>query len=238
MCTTILCHLMLVISVRNPDEVHLSYLHPPKVLKAKSSDGIDLSYSHIPKVLSGCLHTVCQSCAEVALQRSDIPSVIPCPLCGLATTGVSTTSSLTNNIIALQDLQRWSSHCIFCDDTVDASHRCMECESLLCPLHVKAHVRSRGTKSHQVVLINSREANIAAAQIMSHIPVICPNHVGVHAKLFCSEPCGTLICHNCSVVEHSGHTIFLADSKEVEVIHRTGLTRHIVNLGHRCRRPL
>lgn len=194
---------------------------------------VDLSFSHIPKVLAGCLHTMCQSCAEEALQRSDDPLVVPCPLCGIATTGVSNTNGLTNNILALQDVQRRSGHCDLCDDTIDASHRCLECESLLCSFHVKAHTRSRGTKSHHVLSLGYKGIGDAATRIARRIPLFCPRHVEVPAKLFCSEPCGILMCNDCSVADHSGHRIFLADSDEVEVIHRTALTRHVVNLGHR-----
>lgn len=204
---------------------------------ARNCDGegvaIDLSFSHIPKVLSGCLHTICQSCAEEALQHSGDLSEIPCPLCGIVTAGISSTNGLTNNVIALQDIQRWSSHCNFCDDTVIASHRCLECESLLCAFHVEAHARSRATSTHKVFPLNARGVRAAAVRTAHHVPVFCPQHVGVVAKLFCSEPCGKLVCQDCSIAEHPGHKIFLANSEEVEVIHRTGLTQHVVNMGHR-----
>ena len=198
---------------------------------------IDLSFSHVPKILAGCLHTICQSCAEDALQRSNIPSAIPCPICRLVTTGISTTDGLTNNILVLQEVQRRSKQCDYCDDVVNATHRCIECKSLLCPFHVKSHARSRGTKAHNIFLLRENNRGIgggvAATGIVRRLPLSCPRHAGAPAKLFCSEPCGTLLCHDCSVADHSGHSIFLADSEEVEVIHRTGLTRRVIDLGHR-----
>ncbi|CAM9144806.1 unnamed protein product, partial [Laminaria digitata] len=196
---------------------------------------IDLSFSHVPKILAGCLHTICQSCAEEALQRSDVPSAIPCPVCRLVTTGVSSTDALTNNILVLQEVQRRSKQCDYCDDVVDASHRCIECKSILCSFHVKAHARSRGTKSHNIFQLRGSNRGIGAAAtgVVRRLPLACPRHAEVPAKLFCSEPCGALMCHDCSVADHSGHTIFLADSEEVEVIHRTGLTRRVIHLGHR-----
>lgn len=197
--------------------------------------GIDLSFSHVPKILAGCLHTICQSCAEEALQRSDVPSAIPCPVCRRVTTGISCTDGLTNNVLALQEIQRRSKQCDYCDDLTDASHRCIECKSLLCSFHVKAHTRSRGTKTHNIFQLRGSNSGVGAAAtgVVRRLPIACPRHAGVPAKLFCSEPCGALMCHDCSVVDHSGHKIFLADSEEVEVIHRTGLTRRTIDLGHR-----
>lgn len=203
---------------------------------ATAGVSIDLSFSHIPKILPGCLHTICQSCAEEAFQRSEAPSEVRCPVCRVTTTGLASTNSLTNSIIALQDVQRWSSCCYFCDDrNAEASHRCFECESLLCALHAKTHARSRETKEHKPIPLDARGVNAAttAKKGGHHVPVFCRRHNGVPAKLFCSKPCGTLVCHDCGVTEHSGHTIYLADSKEAEVIHRAGLTQQVVNLGHR-----
>lgn len=199
------------------------------------SAAVDLSFSHIPKVLSGCLHTTCQSCAEESLQRSSVPGVLPCPLCTTPTTTI-TTNQLTNNVIALQDVKRHSTHCDFCDDTVDASHRCVDCESMLCNFHVKNHLRSRGTKTHEVLSLKSRggvNAGIEAASVALHVPMFCPRHDDVPAKLFCSEPCGVMICHDCSVAEHSGHSVFLADSDGLDVSHRTRLTRKTAGLRYR-----
>lgn len=152
------------------------------------------------------------------------------------TTGVSSTHALTNNVLVLQEVQRRSKQCDYCDDVVDASHRCIECKSLLCSFHVKAHARSRGTKSHNIFQLRGSNRGIGAAAatgVVRRLPLACPRHAEVPAKLFCSEPCGALMCHDCSVADHSGHKIFLADSEEVEVIHRTGLTRRVIHLGHR-----
>lgn len=189
--------------------------------------GGDLTFSHIPKVLKGCLHTICQNCAEDGLQRSKDGSSIMCPLCGVSTSDVTSTSALQDNIVALQDVHRKNSHCDFCDDVAKASHMCHECASLLCTFHMTAHSVSRGTKSHRVVSLKNREAS-------HRVQITCARHRDVEAKLFCSEPCGTTICHNCSVAEHSGHSVFFSDSAEVEQVHRAGLTRRGVSLGHRC----
>ncbi|CAM9465631.1 unnamed protein product, partial [Scytosiphon promiscuus] len=196
----------------------------------------DLTFSHIPKVLKGCLHTICQNCAEDRLQRSKDASSIECPLCGVLTTDITRTATLQDNIMALQDLNRINSHCDFCDDVVKASHACNECESLLCAFHVNAHAISRGTKVHRVVPLTDRASMLSIHGISHRVPITCARHNDVTAKLFCSEPCGTMMCHDCSAAGHAGHTVFLADSEEVEVIHRTELTRRAVALGHRLAR--
>ncbi|CAM9648078.1 unnamed protein product [Ectocarpus sp. 8 AP-2014] len=198
-------------------------------LRGDMAVGGDLTFSHIPKVLKGCLHTICQNCAEDGLQRSKDGSSIMCPLCGVSTSGVTSTSALPDNIVALQDVHRKHSHCDFCDDVAKASHMCYECASLLCTFHMTAHSVSRGTKSHRVVSLKNREAS-------HRVQITCARHRDVEAKLFCSEPCGTTICHNCSVAEHSGHSVVFSDSAEVEQIHRDGLTRRGVSLGHRLAR--
>ncbi|CAM9094913.1 unnamed protein product, partial [Ectocarpus fasciculatus] len=195
-------------------------------LRGDMAIGSDLTFSHIPKVLKGCLHTICQNCAEDALQRSKDGSTIMCPLCGVSTSDVTSTSALQDNIMALQDVHRKNSHCDFCDDVAKASHMCYECASLLCTFHMTAHSVSKGTKSHRVVSLKNREAS-------HRVQITCPRHRDVEAKLFCSEPCGTTICHNCSVAEHSDHKVFFSDSAEVEEVHRAGLTRRGVSLGHR-----
>lgn len=203
---------------------------------------VDLSFSHIPKILSGCLHTVCQSCAEEAFQRSGSADTLHCPICSVSTTGVSTTSALTDNVVALQDIKRYSRDCDLCDDSVRGSHRCVDCENILCAFHVRDHVRSRATNVHKIVPLTRARRDVRTQSAVSatsrkseahHVPIFCPRHDAVPAKLFCSEPCGQLICHDCSVSEHAGHSIFLAASPELEVKHRTRLTRHTVNLRHR-----
>ncbi|CAM9507129.1 unnamed protein product, partial [Hapterophycus canaliculatus] len=193
----------------------------------------DLTFSHIPKVLKGCLHTICQNCAEDRLQRSTDASSITCPLCGVLTSDITRTSALQDNIVALQDLNRMNSHCDFCDDVAQASHVCNECDSLLCAFHVNAHAISRGTKSHHLVALTDRGSMLSIHEISHRVPITCARHNDVPAKLFCSEPCGTIMCHDCSAAEHAGHDVSLADSEEVEVIHRTDLTRRAIALGHR-----
>lgn len=193
----------------------------------------DLTFSHIPKVLKGCLHTICQNCAEDRLQRSNDTSSIKCPMCGVLTSDVTTTSALQDNIMALQDLNRVNSHCDFCDDVVKASHACNECESLLCGFHVNAHAISRGTKLHHVVPLTDRASMLSIHGISHRVPITCARHNDVPAKLFCLEPCCTIMCHDCSAADHAGHTVCLADSEEVEVMHRTDLTQRAIALGHR-----
>lgn len=164
--------------------------------------------------------------------------MLPCPICSVSTIGVSTTSSLTDNVMALQDVKRWSRNCEFCNEVVRASHRCVDCQSIICGFHLKHHTRSRATKAHKILPLKARGlGNIpplaSPASKPYNVPIFCPRHDGVLVKLFCSEPCGQLICYDCSVAEHSGHSIFLADSPEVEVTHRTRLTRYTANLRHR-----
>lgn len=213
--------------------------HVPHRCRDRGVESCDLTFSHIPKVLAGCLHTICQSCAEERLQRSKSGSSIKCPICGVVTPNVTTTYDLHNNILALQDLHRKSRNCDFCEETAKAIHYCNECESLLCTFHANDHAVSRGTKDHKVISLHGRgpltgkgwEGSVP--DISHRIPIMCGRHKDVPAKLYCSKPCGTIICYDCSVAEHSGHAVLLADSEEVEVRLRADLTRRGVKMGHR-----
>lgn len=209
-------------------------LHPfQRGLANRGKHGFDLTFSHIPKLLEGCLHTICQSCAEEKLQRSGDESSIKCPLCGVTSDNVTTTTDLQDNILALQDLRGKSKDCDYCDETVQAFHFCNECESLLCTFHANAHAVSRGTKDHKLVALRGEGLEGFLPRESHRVPITCGRHKDVPAKLFCSEPCAITICYDCSVSEHRGHRVFLADSEEAEIKHRSDLTRQGVTMGHR-----
>lgn len=207
--------------------------HIPRDFHYRGAEACDLTFSHIPKVLKGCLHTICQSCAEERLQRSNHGSSIKCPTCGVVTSNVATSYDLPNDILALQNLHRKTRDCDYCDEVVKASHSCHKCESLLCAFHANDHAVSRGTKDHKMVSLEGREGEGPLPGVLHRVPTMCGRHKDVPAKLFCSKPCGAIICYDCSVAEHSGHTVLLADSEEVELRHRADLTRRGVTMGHR-----
>ena len=103
---------------------------------------------------------------------------------------------------------------ISCDQCVDTSigpavSFCVECCEFICKDCTKQHKFGRKTLSHELVPVGDgkvKSSETAKTLLkMPHKPMHCVLHSDEPLKCFC-ETCSTLICCNCMVMEHSGHT--------------------------------
>ena len=103
---------------------------------------------------------------------------------------------------------------ISCDQCFDISSSpavsfCVECCEFICKDCTRHHKSWRKTLSHELVPVGDGKVkfNETAKTLlkMPHKPMHCVLHKDETLKCFC-ETCSTLICCNCMVMEHSGHT--------------------------------
>jgi hypothetical protein len=176
----------------------------------------DLAFSHVPKLLPECLHTVCQNCCDERLQRSQRTDTLACPVCDKLSVCSSHTNSLTNDYARVAALREFKARCnreLECDECHDiepASHRCTDCDAVLCPYHVEYHARTLGTARHTMKTISDLAAAAAAAHTHQRRRVPCLLHPGMVAKLYCPVE-RRLICHDCGLDQHHGHNFKAAE---------------------------
>ncbi len=110
-----------------------------------------------------------------------------------------------NNLLSVVALHEDSSHagvqCDICDSGDPPVNRCTTCCSFLCEFCSQAHLRARGTSSHDMVSLE--EAKQMGSVAMAK-PSLCKEHEGEVMKLFCVT-CQKAICRDCTVVEHRDH---------------------------------
>ena len=105
---------------------------------------------------------------------------------------------------------------ISCDQCFDissgpAASFCVECCEFICKDCTKQHKFGRITFSHELVRLPVGGGKVKSSETakthlkMPHKPMHCVLHKDETLKCFC-ETCSTLICCNCMVMEHSGHT--------------------------------
>jgi hypothetical protein len=95
--------------------------------------------------------------------------------------------------------------CELCEETHDATHRCLECQQSMCDGVAKLHRRQSGTMSHRVVSLMEWRANpqmLAGSGAAAPIVHLCKSH-GKPADLFDLD-CGLFLCSQC-VLSHGDH---------------------------------
>lgn len=106
------------------------------------------------------------------------------------------------SVVALhEDLPHSGVQCDICDSGDPPVKRCTTCCSFLCEFCSQAHLRARGTSSHDMMSLE--EAKKMGSVTMAK-PSLCKEHEGEVMKLFCVT-CDKAICRDCTVVEHRDH---------------------------------
>ena len=87
------------------------------------------------------------------------------------------------------------------EDTVSPATRyCCDCEQHMCQRCAKAHLITKGTRQHQVLLITE----IPQMDNFMKLETQCDVHAGENIKIYCME-CKVDVCTACFIIEHSGH---------------------------------
>ena len=144
-----------------------------------------------------CLHALCRSCADGALQQT--PPQLRCPVCDACT---ELTAPLPRHLLLDYSLSTSTRpRCGLCGPHVPAARtraiaRCVQCEMPLCGAHELAHPLDAATALHEVVRdIPSDQSTWAALHQ-------CPRHAQTFNQ-FCQR-CIEPVCPMCVAADHAG----------------------------------
>eukprot|EP00960_Hanusia_phi_P038831 753625-Hanusia_phi.AAC.8 len=120
---------------------------------------------------------------------------------------------MIQQIQALNILQGKDKLCDVCDeaDTEVSTHFCLDCKQYLCGIHSSAHVRSKTSKTHELLTVadyTSRvRSNDQSSLERNHVsPPFCQvsGHESQRSDFFC-ELCEQVICTSCALMDHRDH---------------------------------
>ena len=186
-----------------------------------------------PKVLP-CLHTFCATCLErivsgtrtiksiVVGPSPDKPEgILTCPQCRKKHTipegGIRnflTDFSIANSVLKAGRVKKQGEGevlpCEECDSGEQAIAHCAQCCSYLCEFCSGAHKRLKCYRDHDMTAL--QDLNLETFPPKHH-PQYCLQHPNELLKLYCKS-CNILVCCNCIVVTHQGHT-FASINREI-----------------------
>lgn len=187
-----------------------------------------------PRMLK-CLHSFCMKCLSKASNEQGSEIILKCPTCDRTTTlpygGVFALSKdLRKSYEAKVARYREKVDNLLADEIEVRCERCVEenmsvsfccqCCLLLCGPCCTDHRRSKATLSHKLVHApkdaptseNEETDYCGSQQVQSFDPAmvkpeaqLCSMHQDEVLKFYC-ETCDCLVCRDCTVVEHSGHS--------------------------------
>lgn len=174
-----------------------------------------------PKVLP-CLHSFCQNCLDSNIRPQD--RTLVCSICRLVVPvpakGIEAfpLNFFINNMLTVLAVQN-PTKCTNCEDSSQATARCLDCVENLCTSCVVAHKRIRQTKDHRILSFEEIQANEVKEII--RCPSFCSVHPREVLKYFC-ESCDEAICRDCAIYEHREH--IYVDLKEAVKKYRSSIT--------------
>lgn len=168
----------------------------PKGLLTCSRCEENLQTSCKESILLSCLHTFCKVCVRAGcLPRTGDGSLVECPKCKAKSQKQDIGCSLF--FVRASEADVKEDKCVACDEDVDATSHCVQCDEMLCDACVQAHRRVRITKDHTI-----KTAIGAPGQHVK--PIYCQRHTAEKLRLFC-EPCERLTCRLCQLESHKDH---------------------------------
>ncbi|XP_038062527.1 E3 ubiquitin-protein ligase TRIM56-like [Patiria miniata] len=168
-----------------------------------------------PKILE-CLHSFCEQCLlKYCSTKHEGSTAIPCPVCRQETKlpesgvkGLKTNFYLIGLVeeLALQEKIVGSGDacllCDICERDNEATQRCLDCGQYMCSVCSKMHLRFASSSDHKVApLKDIREGKVTVTKKHQRQHPKCPIHDGEVTRFFCNT-CETLICRDCTVVNH------------------------------------
>ena len=168
-----------------------------------------------PKILS-CCHYYCKKCIQGLLDyagRANRP--FECPECRLPTLvpqndpNQLTTAFFVNRLKELHGKMekahgKVQAPCEQCSGGVSIAF-CRQCAEFICADCVKSHKKLKVFSGHKVVTLEELKKGGAKQILVSKPPPPkCPIH-DEPMKAYCFD-CSQLICRDCIVIDHAGHT--------------------------------
>ncbi|XP_078575610.1 tripartite motif-containing protein 2-like [Branchiostoma floridae x Branchiostoma japonicum] len=160
-----------------------------------------------PRVLP-CLHTFCRECLQEWVTKQQ---PLECPTCrtqvSLPDQGVDglRTNFYVNNLLDFAAVKKVTGPgvpCQVCEGKDEGARTwCVQCAVLLCESCTNTHRRFPTLKGHQIVTQENLEASEGVPSSFQR-KAFCPKHEDQVLTFYC-EPCQTLVCVACTVVNHS-----------------------------------
>ena len=178
-----------------------------------------------PRLLP-CLHSMCRNCLHDLAKKVNSANIIVCPLCN-ETTGVPTKGidAITPNIhleheakivtfeqLILKDVPPPCDECTREPKSIVLSF-CCTCESFLCKECHSQHILSRKLTVHHKILTikNTTDIREKLREFIIFPSIPCSLHLSEDIKFFCTG-CKVLVCIQCALTKHSGHSMEDLDS--------------------------
>eukprot|EP00058_Branchiostoma_floridae_P005880 XP_002591368.1 hypothetical protein BRAFLDRAFT_93989 [Branchiostoma floridae] len=159
-----------------------------------------------PRVLP-CLHTFCRECLQEWATKQQ---PLECPTCrtqvSLPDQGVDglRTNFYVNNLLDFAAVKKGAGPgvaCQVCEGKEEGARSwCVQCAVLLCESCTNTHRKFPGMKGHQIVTQENLEASEGVPSSFQR-KAFCPKHEDQVLTFYC-EPCQTLVCVACTVVDH------------------------------------
>ena len=200
-------------SILQMAEPHKAAEEALKKVAARLECGICLDQYKDPKLLP-CFHVFCKQCLERLVQKRDGQSVLQCPNCRRTTAlplqGVSGLQSdfHANHLFEIQDTlakvkEPQKIQCEKCKKST-ANGFCRDCDKFVCDKCTEIHQTWEEYNTHQIVTIQSVQADAASFIPPKKKVLYCQKHKEKLLEIYC-ETCNELICSNCTIRLHQGH---------------------------------
>ncbi|XP_019620500.1 PREDICTED: tripartite motif-containing protein 2-like [Branchiostoma belcheri] len=159
-----------------------------------------------PRILP-CLHTFCKECLQHWATKQQ---PLECPTCrkpvSLPDQGVDGLKSnfYVSNLLDFAAVKKGAGPgvpCQVCEGKEGGARAwCVQCAVLLCESCTNTHRRFPAMKGHQIVTQENLEASEGVSSGFKR-KAFCPKHEDQVLTFYC-EPCQTLVCVACTVVDH------------------------------------
>ncbi|XP_078656566.1 E3 ubiquitin-protein ligase TRIM45-like [Branchiostoma floridae x Branchiostoma belcheri] len=159
-----------------------------------------------PRILP-CLHTFCRECLQLWATKQQ---PLECPTCrkqvSLPNQGVDGLKSnfYVSNLLDFAAVKKGAEPgvpCQVCEGKEGGTRAwCVQCAVLLCESCTNTHRRFPAMKGHQIVTQENLEASEGVPSSFRR-KAFCPKHEDQVLTFYC-EPCQTLVCVACTVVDH------------------------------------
>ncbi|KAK6192090.1 hypothetical protein SNE40_003631 [Patella caerulea] len=179
--------------------------------------------------LMPCIHSVCEACIKVNngdTVNSGEGGKSPVSIVNLADDVTCTDckekyqiADLVENLltrrssdtpIVIEEVEKHA--CTGCEDAIEATSHCEDCEEWLCDQCVFAHKRVKITKDHTITGKNNKNSSDGT---MNETATFCKLHKHEKLNFFC-EVCDMLTCRDCQLLEHKEHRYqFLPQAAEI-----------------------